>query len=475
MIQTLLEQPQKLTQFPFTLKPQQQQAIDKLRSFLTTTESFFLLCGYAGTGKSTIVFQIIQELLSQSKRIALTAPTNKAVGILRKMAASQGIFGVDFMTIHQLLGLGMVRKEQEKALSQTSSSSLHLYDIIFLDECSMVGSELWKWIERNFERTFFNHRKLILMGDPAQLNPVGDKKSPAFSITNKAVLTKVVRQAGESPVLDFITECRSFVNSKADIFLPHSKYKKGDKSNGAFKVKSETLLQYAVKTIDLEFGQNPDRFRILCWTNKRVRYYNQLIREQVYGKAAPRFVPGERLITKKPVMAPDGKTVILPTSTEFTVKEVEINQHCGYRVWLLKIVTDDGLFRQIFVLHESENKRYQAELKEKLKSAKRNGFLWRKYYWFKDDLFAKINNCFALTIHNSQGSTFDEVGIDGSDLFSRLLIGQDLSSQQKLKEYHRLYYVGASRCRYRILFVAPNDLYSNNKLLNQEVNFSTKR
>jgi hypothetical protein len=45
MIQTLLEQPQKLTQFPFTLKPQQQQALDELRTFLTTTESFFLLCG----------------------------------------------------------------------------------------------------------------------------------------------------------------------------------------------------------------------------------------------------------------------------------------------------------------------------------------------------------------------------------------------------------------------------------------------
>jgi late competence protein required for DNA uptake (superfamily II DNA/RNA helicase) len=82
MIQTLLEQPQKLTQFPFTLKPQQQQEIDRLISFLTTTESFFFLCGYAGTEKSTIVFQIIQELLSQSKRIALTGPTNKAVGIL---------------------------------------------------------------------------------------------------------------------------------------------------------------------------------------------------------------------------------------------------------------------------------------------------------------------------------------------------------------------------------------------------------
>jgi DNA replication protein DnaC len=77
MIQALLEQPQKLTQFPFTLKPQQQQALDKLRTFLTTTESFFLLCGYAGTGKSTIVFQIIQELVSQNKRIASPPPPTK--------------------------------------------------------------------------------------------------------------------------------------------------------------------------------------------------------------------------------------------------------------------------------------------------------------------------------------------------------------------------------------------------------------
>jgi energy-coupling factor transporter ATP-binding protein EcfA2 len=455
MIQTLLERPQEFKQIPFTLKPQQQQTLDKLRTFASSTESFFLLCGYAGTGKSTLIFLLIKELLAQSKRIVLTAPTNKAVGILRKMAASQGIFGVDFLTIHQLLGLGIVRKEQEKVLEQTSCCYLHLYDIIFLDECSMVGTQLWSWIERRFERTLFNHRKLILMGDPAQLNPVGEKRSPVFSITNKTMLTEVVRQAGESPVLDFITECRSCVKNKTDMFLPHSTYTQGNKSNGAFKVKPETLLQYALKTIKREFTSNPDCFRILCWTNKQVNYYNQALREQVYGQTAPRFISGERLITKKPVMAPDGKTVILPTSTEFTIKEVETSQHYGYRVWLLKIVTDDGLFRQIFVLHESENKRYQAELKEKLKSAKRSGFLWRKYYWFKDDIFAEIDNCFALTIHNSQGSTFDEVGLDINDILTRLLVGKEMSSKQKLKEYHRLLYVGTSRCRQRILFVPP--------------------
>ena len=457
MIQSLLNPPQLIHSYSFVPKPQQQLALDKMREFLTSTESFFLLCGYAGTGKSSIVFQIVKELLQQGKRIALTAPTNKAIGILKKMAANQGIFGVDFLTIHQLLGLGMVSKEQDKVLEQTTSSSLHLYDIIFLDECSMVGTQLWNWIQRSFERTLFNHRQLILMGDPAQLNPVGEKRSPSFSVTNRVVLTEVVRQAGESPVLDFITSCRKAVKSKTptSFFLPNSQYRKGDKSNGAFKVKSETLLQYAIKVIKRKFDNNPDCFRILCWTNKRVDYYNQLIRKQIYSSTAPRFVVGERLITKKPVMAPDGKTVILPTSTEFTVKEVETSLHYGYRVWLLKIATDEGLIRQILVLHESEKKRYEAELEQKLKSAKLNPFMWRKYYWFRDDVFAEVDNCFALTIHNSQGSSFDEIGIDGDDLLTRLLIGDDMSNQEKIKEYHRLWYVGASRCRRRLLFVAP--------------------
>ncbi|XWK88761.1 MAG: hypothetical protein U7127_01485 [Phormidium sp.] len=80
--------------------------------------------------------------------------------------------------------------------------------------------------------------------------------------------------------------------------------------------------------------------------------------------------------------------------------------------------------------------------------------MWRKYYWFKDDLFAEVDNCFALTVHNSQGSTFDEVGIDGDDLFTRLLVGNDESRKQKLKEYHRLWYVSGSRCKKRLLFVA---------------------
>ncbi|MEM8831105.1 MAG: hypothetical protein AAGE96_17365 [Cyanobacteria bacterium P01_G01_bin.19] len=62
-----------------------------------------------------------------------------------------------------------------------------------------------------------------------------------------------------------------------------------------------------------------------------------------------------------------------------------------------------------------------------------------------------MDNCYALTVHNSQGSTFFEGAIDSKDLLKRLYVG-DESERKKLKEYHRLRYVGSSRMQKKLLF-----------------------
>lgn len=107
--------------FPFQLTQQQQKALDAMWTFIqpTVMTALFLLVGYAGTGKSTIVFQLVKVLVAAGKRVVLTAPTNKAVGVLQRMAAENGVTGVEFFTIHQLLGLGMVTRGKEKVLDQT--------------------------------------------------------------------------------------------------------------------------------------------------------------------------------------------------------------------------------------------------------------------------------------------------------------------------------------------------------------------
>jgi hypothetical protein len=204
-----------------------------------------------------------------------------------------------------------------------------------------------------------------------------------------------------------------------------------------------------------EFVHNPDCFRILSWTNAQVDFYNQQIRTYLYGKNANRFIPGERLITRDPVIAPDGKTAILSTSTEFNVVDVLAERYNNYDAWRLKVETDEGIVRQIYVLHEDEEKRFKQETQRLLRSAKRNPFLWKQYYKHLEQ-FANIRNCFALTVHNSQGSTFLEAGIDGQDLSKRLNPerGDDNKSiLAKIKEFNRLYYVASSRARQRILVI----------------------
>ncbi|MDF5728851.1 MAG: AAA family ATPase [Rhizonema sp. PD38] len=178
----------------FTLTTQQIQALELMSEFLRSTKNLFLLLGYAGTGKSTIIFQLIKILIGEGKRIALTAPTNKAVRVLQRMASKNNIYGVDFFTIHQLLGLGLVRRGGDKVLEQTAPSMLSLFDLVFLDECSMVNKELWYWITESISRSLITNKQLILMGDPAQLPPVNEVKSLSFSVPNKAILTQVVRQ-----------------------------------------------------------------------------------------------------------------------------------------------------------------------------------------------------------------------------------------------------------------------------------------
>ena len=440
-----------ISSFELELTQSQQKALTKLWQFVHSSEHFFLLAGYAGTGKSTIVFAVIKELVRLGKRIAITAPTNKAVEVVRSIAIKQGL-SVDCFTIHQLMGLSVVDKRGKRSLEQTTPSKVYLYDLVFLDECSMVGKELWNSITSQFldRNLILSNRKLILMGDPAQLYPVGEGLSPTFKVQQKIVMKEVVRQTGDSPLLDFVTATRTAIKSKSQIFRPKSRFDT-DKASGAFKVNRNTLVTYALKQIKANFDRDPNCFRILCYTNKQVNYYNQIIRQEIYGQNSPRYVVGERLIAKKAIFNPEGKTIVISTSTEFIVLDAVETKYFNYKAYRIKI-SDDKSIKQIYILHESEQKRFQNDLGDKLNLAKKKPFFWHRYYQFRDKIFAEVDNCYALTVHNSQGSTFSEGAIDSKDLLKRLYVG-DESERKKLKEYHRLWYVGSSRMQKKLLFV----------------------
>jgi len=437
---------------------QQVKALDQLSWFMNQTAIYlFLLAGYAGVGKSRCIFQLVKELLLQGKRIVMTAPTYKAVNVLRRMASEQGITGVDFMTVHSLMGLSLTRRGEEKILQQTGANYAGLFDLVVIDECSMVDQQLWHFIEQIASGTspqlFAAKRpRIILMGDPAQLNPVNEGRSPAFNVPDKAILTQIVRQGKDNPLLEFVTTCRHSVIKTKVPFKPFV-LSSPNKQQGALLIKRSRLLQHACKQITQHFAQDPDRFRVLCWTNHQVDDYNQQIRSHLYGKHSPRFVRNERLIARDPIYAPDRKTILMQTSTEFTIREIHEDRYAGYRAWRLVVELDEGLQKQLYTLHEEDQPRFDLEAEQLLASAKRTPFLWRRYYQHLET-FANVRPCFALTVHNSQGSTFREVGIDGADLSKRLTPDRadtPIERKAKVKEHNRLWYVSASRAQQRVL------------------------
>ncbi len=424
------------------LTEQQQQAVHAIQAFLADPDQkLFLLAGYPGTGKSTTIVQIIQDLIiNHQQKVVLTAPTNKATSVLKRMVSEQAL-RVECMTIHQLLGLSVVNRG-DKQLERTSPSHLERFDVAVIDECSMINQALWHWIQQAISQTWAE-TKIILMGDPAQLNPVNEGRSPSFSIRDRMILTEVVRQGADNPLLTVLKQCRSAIKQQTP-FEPVQQTTQ-DRQSGMVLVRSTTLLNYACKRVR-QFEANPNQFRILCWTNRRVDYYNAILRQHLHGKDAPRFVPNERMITLASAIAPDGKTIALPTSIEFTITKIEERSHEGYRAWCLTVLPEGhDNQRQIYVLHEDEQLRFEHEVERSLQNAKRNPYLWRKYYR-QLEMFAQIRPCFALTVHNAQGSTFEEVGLDGADLQKRLD-----RTKAGIREFNRLFYVGASRAKRRVL------------------------
>ena len=138
---------------PLTVGAQGSLNADQFRSIqVAFREKVVCLTGGPGTGKSYVIQEMIRRF---SKRACVCAPTGKAVSLLREKVAC------DVGTVHKILGIknGKDLLFLEKMLP---------YDMVIVDECSMIDVALWAALLRNVP----NEARLILVGDPHQLPPV---------------------------------------------------------------------------------------------------------------------------------------------------------------------------------------------------------------------------------------------------------------------------------------------------------------
>ena len=406
------------------------------------SEKLFLLTGFAGSGKTTVLSAVMKAYILSLRygKVALTAVSNKAVKVMRKMARQMGFEdSVECLTCTKILGLKpQIDKDgkQEFVSDRDKEPTVTDYKVVVVDECSMLGADLFNRLLREVDG-FLSETKIIFCGDSAQLRPVKEEMSPVFSAVpegNRADLTEVVRYDG---AVGITAEAIRSTPDWGRAPIIHTGTNE-DKSKGVIQIKDSQHLE---KLIIRAFGsrryqEDPDSAKIICYTNAEVDRYNALVHRSIYGQGAPRFAEGLRLIAQSPIMI--GNTVVMSTSEECEVRSVREGEVEGWRVWRLDVKIDEvAKERSVSVLHEDEESRFASKLDE-LRAMKD----WRTF-WDLKQMFAHLKPCYAITAHKSQGSTY-------SDAFILL---QGILRCRNIAERQELAYVAFSRPKNRAFYL----------------------
>ncbi len=291
----------------------QREAIGRLADFFDSDVPCFLLKGYAGTGKTFLLKGMVEYLKSIKRTVILTAPTGRAAQVLTEKAGSGAT------TIHRMLYFGESMRDTAEEqgveydvfkLFYGTSENAHPADTVYIsDEASMISNvysenDLMKFgsgylmddlIRYIWPDPAGTNRKLIFVGDTAQLPPVNMNNSPALNAEYlkekfnlscmEYELTDVVRQIDGSGILQNATRLREHIsqNRFGSIRL-----------EGGNNVLLADLGNIVSDYLSLA-GEKKEEAVVVAYSNKSVYAYNCAIRQQLYpGEKNP--VVGDRLV-----------------------------------------------------------------------------------------------------------------------------------------------------------------------------------
>jgi ATP-dependent exoDNAse (exonuclease V) alpha subunit len=304
-----------------TFTADQFRAIEAPRNAMMRGETWFLLQGPAGTGKTTLAGDLANALLP--KPTLFTAPTNAATNVLRQ---SMNGSAQHCMTIHSALGLRPVENGNgEIRLVRQSSNKLPGFGSLVLDEVSQVGRELRNWIDGSVPPEM----PVLCLGDPYQLPPVNEPASPYWKeIPAQYRLCEIVRQAADNPINEvsqLLVRQQDALQLDIEWTTPGGRERPPYTCAGSKGVFSTTYAEMLAAFRSAAFRADAGAYRVLAYTNARVQRFNRLIREAVLGKTVSPFVVGERVINRTPLGAldhHDDLQVEVPVNSELRVLEI---------------------------------------------------------------------------------------------------------------------------------------------------------
>lgn len=280
---------QILRNFPFDPTDDQMYALDVFERFMTDSDErcVMILRGSAGTGKTSLASVIVRTLLNLQYKISLLAPTGRAAKVFSLNS------GQPAATIHRII----YRERTFAGLDGKFNLNANLYRnrLFMIDEASMIsltsvnstfGSGC---LLDDLIQFVYNERncRMLLIGDKAQLPPVGEAESPALRTDVLAAyglkvyecdLNEVLRQSQDSGILYNATIIRQMITHDQATALPKIRFKGfADISI----VPGDELIE-SLSTSYAEVGI--DETMVITRSNKRANIFNQGIRNMVLGR-----------------------------------------------------------------------------------------------------------------------------------------------------------------------------------------------
>lgn len=283
------------------LTKQQNEVFKKIKAFMESDASVFILRGYAGTGKTTMV-KVVADYITQSRNMYLMAPTGRAARVLSQKTKRMAT------TIHKAIYEGTclvskvtkdIAETEFKLFFPISESKQDGKNVVIVDEASMLCSrkikhELYKFGSDNlmedlltFIRPGFGG-KVIFVGDPAQLPPVGESVSNALRAeyfqkqglkVMEAELTEVLRQKNDSIILKNAMMIRDLLKKDKRNSLVFE-----EKKDDVETISANCFLE---KYLDYRKKSDKNDSVVICFSNKSASRYNRAIRTDLYGKDVP--------------------------------------------------------------------------------------------------------------------------------------------------------------------------------------------
>lgn len=452
-----------LEKFGFDFSPTQRQAMDCFLSFFFSMEeeNLFLLKGFAGTGKTSLVAAIVNTLLQFKCQVVLLAPTGRAAKVFSSYS------GQPAFTIHKKIYRQKTAQEGVGYFNLGFNPNANT--LFFVDEASMISTGS---VDSNFGtgsllddlfEYVYNGRnnRLVLIGDTAQLPPIGSSVSPALEAdllsghygvkVYEAHLTDIMRQSEASGILYNATRVREMIGVTGNFFLM-----KVDGFPDVVRINGGNLLE----ELDSCYGRyGMDETMVICRSNKRANRFNEGIRGRIlYREEA--FTGGDKIMIVKNNyfwgaeydrvdfiangdIATVGRIGKYKELYGFHFAEACLNIY-GYEDEITAWVMLDTLTSEQPALSYEDHKRLYAAIEEDYIDdipSKQKRFKKIRENEFFNAL--QIKFAYAVTGHKAQGGQWDAVFIDPG------WIANELPDD----EYWRWLYTAITRARRKVYLI----------------------